>query len=358
MTDPDPAPIHRGHDLETGILARARQWTDVFGWIRMARVLRVAGSPPLLFLTGVAMTLDRIGEAIFGSRGFPLETAWAPALIGRVLEGVIEDLVRLSPATLFVSSSDQGILATIAMAFWSSVVWAPVALVLLRQGALLTAGRSMLGFAYCLTWSLRRTPAALLAAWMPVICAALMAAPLLLAGWLSGLTEGSPVLSWLLGSLSLLIAIPAGLLAAGATVAVPLAWAAIANESEPDALDSLSRGYEYLFRRPLQLSGYVAASLIMIIVVTLLGSAASNMSLAITEDVFTMLQVSDGRLADILPAANEMAVALPQLMAFALTWSLIAACYLLLRRDAGGQEVEDLWQTPIDTPARLPKLDP
>ena len=30
---------------EDGVLARVREWTDVFGWLRLVTVLRLAGSP-------------------------------------------------------------------------------------------------------------------------------------------------------------------------------------------------------------------------------------------------------------------------------------------------------------------------
>ena len=64
---------------------------------------------------------------------------------------------------------------------------------------------------------------------------------------------GSSGLEFVLALVAAAIALPCGILAFGANVAVPLSWAALTNERDPDPLDSLSRGYEYLFRRPLRL---------------------------------------------------------------------------------------------------------
>ena len=58
-------------------------------------------------------------------------------------------------------------------------------------------------------------------------------------------------------AIAALLAIPCGVLVFGANFAVPLGWAAMAVEREPDPLDALSRGYEYLYRRPLQLVMYL-----------------------------------------------------------------------------------------------------
>ena len=54
--------VHRGHDLEAGLLARVREWTDVFPWLRLGRTLRVAGSPPLVFLMATTFAVWCLGQ--------------------------------------------------------------------------------------------------------------------------------------------------------------------------------------------------------------------------------------------------------------------------------------------------------
>ena len=59
--------VHRGHNLETGLLGRVREWTDIVPWLRLGRTLRVAGSPPLVLLTAVTFAFWWLGQRlIFG----------------------------------------------------------------------------------------------------------------------------------------------------------------------------------------------------------------------------------------------------------------------------------------------------
>jgi hypothetical protein len=46
----------------------------------------------------------------------------------------------------------------------------------------------------------------------------------------------------------------------------------------------------------------------------------------------------------------------PAVVTYTLSWSLIGGIYLLLRQDAGGQEVEDLWIESAQPAVTLPEL--
>ena len=76
------------------------------------------------------------------------------------------------------------------------------------------------------------------------------------------------LVSTLTGWLTGVLAVPAGLLAFGALFAIPLALVAMVNESDPDLFDSLSRGYEYLMRRPLSIVWYSLVCILLIYVIS------------------------------------------------------------------------------------------
>jgi hypothetical protein len=235
---------------------------------------------------------------------------------------------------------------------WTLLVWTPAAMLLARQGALLTAGRSMVGLKPGISHVIGRTPAAWLAAIVPLACVFAIGMLIIILGWVSRVVDGIQVFEFMLALVVALIAIPCGVLAFGANVAVPLSWAALVNESDPDTLDSLSRGYEYLFRRPLRLVTYVAVSLAILFVV---GFLASAVAWAASSVAASMLNLA-GSSINVTRMVIGILRHLPAVIVLTVMWSLVGGVYLLLRYDAGGQEVEDLWQPTPPAKPSFPKL--
>lgn len=350
---------HHGHDPETGILSRMREWTDVFPWLRLARTLRVAGSPPLVLLTAIVFSIWRFGETlILGSDpGRDAMRLDATSLLDFVLQSgaMIASHIRGSiPTSIYDPASSQLWWQDLLGILWSLLIWAPIAMLLARQGALLTAGRTMVGLKPGFSHVIRRSPAAWLAALVPLACVFAMGLLIAAVGWSARLPDGVLGLEALLAIIASLIAIPCGILAFGAGVAVPLGWAALVNERDPDSLDSLSRGYEYLFRRPLQLVLYVALSLGIL---SFIGALATGIAWAASSVAIAMLNLSG--CSPTVPQLTQQVLQLfPTVVVLTLLWSLIGGVYLLLRYDAGGQDVEDLWQpSPRATPS-LPSIPP
>ena len=365
-------------------MSRVREWTDIFPWLRLGRVLRLAGSPPTLVVVAIALLLwslilgwlgvrllDRPAQSLLGlhasdsgiNQGSSFAESFQLGLLpmkGGLPSQLIDSVFpRQAESWHWVA----GLLACVV----SLLIWTPVLLLLLRQGALLTAGRDMAGLSESLKFVLRRTPPAWLAALIPLICVALLAVPILLAGWLDYVLGGLGFFSWPLSIVVALLAIPCGLLAFGANFAVPLSWAAIVNEAVPDPLDALSRGYEYLYRRPLQLVLYAFLSAVTLWVVTLLAVGISGSALAIAERCLgNGPSVASGSAAELADGKNISSrltghtamflVSVPIVVAITLFWGLLGGVYLLLRRDAGGQEVEDLWLAPPAPAEPLPSL--
>jgi len=360
--DPDAGreEVHRGHDLESGLFARVREWTDLFPWLRLGRTLRVAGSPPHVFLVAVIFSVWWLGQSLLVGD----DPAGNRILLSRLDLRSVSDLPERSAAIVarhVHGSSPTSLLdvaahlpwwRSLAGIAWSLLVWAPTAMLLARQGALLTAGRTMVGLKPGMNHVIRRAPAAWLAAAVPLACAIAIGLLIVIVGWLARFAEGIIVLEVLLAIVAAVIAIACGVLVFGANAAVPLSWAALANERDPDALDSLSRGYEYLFRRPLQLLWYVAVSLGIVMAVGVLAAGVGSAAVSVAT---AMLAFSGGS-PSVLLRTQQVLQYFPTVVVLTLAWSLLGSLYLLLRYDAGGQEVEDLWQpSPPDLPP-LPDL--
>ncbi len=359
-SDADREQVHRGHDLEAGLLARVREWTDVFPWLRLGRTLRVAGSPPLVLLMAFTFAVWWLGHrlilgdasniAVFSPTDHDLNRL---SDVPRRGIGFLASYIHgLNPISIFDLGTGSLRWYGLLGMFWTLLVWTPAAMLLARQGALLTAGRSMVGLKPGISHVISRTPAAWLAAIVPLACVFAIGLLIIVLGWVSRMIDGIQVFEFMLAVIVALIAIPCGVLAFGANVAVPLSWAALINEGEPDTLDSLSRGYEYLFRRPLRLVTYVAVSLAILIVV---GFLASAVAWAASSVAASMLNLA-GSPINVPRMVIGILRHLPAVVVMTVMWSLVGGVYLLLRYDAGGQEVEDLWQPTRPAKPSFPKL--
>jgi hypothetical protein len=268
----------------------------------------------------------------------------AAAIAGHLSSATPTSVLRLEPGAQWARHL-VGIV-------WSMFLWAPTAMLLARQGALLTAGRAMVGFQPAFRHAIGRTPAAWLAALVPLACTMAVGLLILLIGWIARMFAGVAAIEAVAAVAAAGVAIPCGILVFGANAAVPLSWAALANEADPDALDSLSRGYEYLLRRPLKVVLYAALSLGILWTITLLAWGISTAA----DSVATQLLASTGCSPAVLVRMQQILHCFPTVVALTMMWSLLGGVYLLLRYDAGGQEVEDLWQPPPPPRPSLPEL--
>lgn len=321
IQDASADPTFFGHDLETGILHRVRRWRDAIPALVLIDALRVAGSPLYVGVFWIA-----ISTASF------LPVTWSIELPS----GAVPRL-RIDGPNGF--------------RWWSLVVAAgliaigilPAALAA-RAGACYAAGRTQ-SFTengrVTLTRGLRLfaillTPLAITAGLSVVM----------LAGGAFGRIGG--IGSWLIEATAIAalpIAILIGLIAGGAVVAVPLAIAAAVLEKQPDVLDSLSRGYEYLYRRPVYLLFYAICAVVLVAIVWLLATLVATAAISIGG---WGLRIGSGR-ANAPQGYQWLLVRLPIAVAFTAAWGQIGAIYLLLRQAANDQEVEDIATSPIDT---------
>ena len=357
--EPTGQSFDRVQDPETGMFERLREWNDLFPWFRLTRTLRMAASPPLVLLTIAAVGIWLAGQwMILGDR-IPLagvdhggQGAWGAAYRpARWFTGLA---YLTSPSTLHQLPARSVGWRWLLGSFWSLLIWTPLGLLLARQGALLTAGRPMVGLKSGLQLAVQRMMRAWVVALVPLLCVAAISLLLFLAGKLALLLEGVPGLEMLAAVIVAILAIPCGLLAFGSHFAIPLGWAALVNEQHPDPLDSLSRGYEYFLRRPLQLVGYCLLALLLLSIIGLLAAGVSASAISVTTAVLGM--GSDGNAPMLVRRVAALLSWFPVAVMVTLAWGLSGGIYLLLRRDAGGQEVEDVWLPPSDPQPPLPSL--
>ncbi|MEC8475220.1 MAG: hypothetical protein VXZ38_11245, partial [Planctomycetota bacterium] len=138
-------------DPEVGIFTRCREWTDLFPWLRYGRLMRLVAAPSLIVMTaltlliwqqGAVWLLD--GEDIFN---WPQKAGVDTFSNFKVLSVISEAAFKLHPASLFIVNEDHTFsIRFIAASLWTLLIWLMPALVLIRQGVVLTAGRSLESF--------------------------------------------------------------------------------------------------------------------------------------------------------------------------------------------------------------------
>lgn len=336
---------------ESRLLDRVRNWVDVFPWLRLVRVCRVAGGPVWLAHTLLIALIWTLGLNVLTGQGWtplparpvgvinglPIATSTAPSDFLVALPGLP---YADRPAAASPSAATHGTLIV-----WTILLWLPTTMALLRVGALLSAGRDMPSYLGTFRAVGRRLPGALLIVVLPSLMASLFW--LISAGltgsvqWVSGSQDGTGWLAWAVLPIALPSTLLAAILVLGGRAAVPLALTALVVEPDPDPIDSLSRGYEYTLRRLPQLA-------LLVIVAALIASVilAGFMALAHVGE-----QLSGTYGAANMPLVNCLRL-LPSTVAVMLLWSMLGGVYLLLRQSSGGQEVEDLtiehehWKSP------------
>ena len=359
-TQPDPTEIHTGYTPEDGVLSRFREWTDVFGWLRLGRVMRMAGSPTMLGIVALALAIWLPGTMLVAElppcMPIPIPEdshAIEHAADSRIVRHLAGSAIQVLPTSLLgTDNSLNGFWANTAFVLWSVVVWTTPLLVLMRQGALLTAGRTMSGTVSVTRLALKRTVPAWLITLIPFACALAIGILVAVIGFASRVAMGAAWIEVLFGCVAAIVGLIGGILIFGSYAAIPIGFAALINEKEPDLLDALSRGYEYLYRRPISLAKYIAFSLIASGVVVLLAYGIAESAKVFCQKMLGFTGASDSMIA----TTKEFLSCVPTIVAVTVAAGLIGGIYLLLRCDAGGQEPEDIWEPPPIKKRLLPSL--
>ncbi len=352
--------------LEQGFLLRWRSWRDALPWLAMGDCLRPATSVIHWFLVGLALTAagwlttDSLFDPQQDARsGEPLVLAFAWAdnwLLGGVTAVAGPWIALLGNGT---STTDIGWLLLRQLGLIA--IWVFPAAMLMRQSGLAMAGRLPMG-----SWELMR----LVAARLPAFLGAFLIPLIVLAGvwfyfWLTAMAVKIPAVGFYLsGALQVLgipFALAASLIGFGSLAAIPLAWAAISLERDGNAFDGISRGYEYVLRRPLQLVGYGLLGLVAVLILSRLAAGVGQVGWMLVESATTSgLGASDADPAtgNSIPRWTQaVLLLLPKIAVVTVGWSLVSWLYLLLRRSANSQEIEDLWEAPRPAAEPLPEFN-
>jgi hypothetical protein len=280
------------HDSNT---IRAIAWSEVFPWLNIVRVFRVAIAPRVLVLAAVAILITAVGWAavgtIFGTdspatswlepftacpwRAVTIPVPDRPAVLNSGAEmglgnreGVCvlreastagpHDPVSHSwgllvlPATEGLQNTNQPIRAVVCLflcGLVSVAVWAFFGAAICRIAAVQLAADEQVGVGAAVRFACKKWPAYFAAPLFPVGGALLAAIPVLVLGLIMKLSVGM-LLGGLLWPLALVAGLLMTLLLAGVLFGWPLMWATISAEGT-DSFDALSRSYAYLFQRPL-----------------------------------------------------------------------------------------------------------
>lgn len=327
--------IHAGYEFEEGMFSRMRSWVDVAPWVRLIRVLRLLASPTYVGLVAIAAGVTQ-AVMTFG--------------LGVPLPASSSDLELIGDTLLELASRD-GSAWTAFYLVAAFLLWTPILQIVARAGAALTVGKNLPAQAVGrkIMWS--RLWQSYLIPVVPIGCMLMFAVVVWLAR-VPGLIVDNEALQKLIGWIIGIGAIPIGVLGFGALFAIPVGLIAMVVEPDPDPIDSLSRGYEYLYRRPLSMMWYLAvAGLLIYLAGLLLGGVAWASCLAVTA-IASVLSPDAIELQSAFDAIETILIA----WKIAFSFGLLGGVYLLLRHDAGGQEVEDFWTPNQPAGESLPEL--
>lgn len=406
--------VFEGNRLESGMLQRVRRWRDAIPALVLVESLRVAGSPIHVGLAWLTLAVQELvffvfnwasrgGDAGAGHESHAAGVFDGRTIDGRAIEGKVVDIatmdlpVREAPVDVATHDDPPHDVAVpdvpvveLPMTGWYGRIeglgdwpfgdlveriaglgpwWGTLAVVVLamvwvvpvslaaRAGACYAAGRPQ-AFSNHLGVVRGRVMTLLGVILLPLLMVGAIGVVLGLigkvAGWIADLPIGLiPV--WMLVVLALPFAIVAGVILAGAWVAVPLGLAGAAIEKQEDAFDALSRGYEYLLRRPVHLVVYGGVCWLLVKLMLFAGGmVVASASLVVDASIGW-----GGRFPEFASLVAGVLSRLPLGFGIAAAWGLIGGLYLLMRQAANDQEIEDIPVSPIDMrPTELPTLRP
>lgn len=375
-------------NTESGLLMRIRSWRDAFPWLAIVDSLRPATSVVVLLMIALATTVALALEQFFvppqpdPSRSTPTAEISNSAFLGPTqltiepatktltfsatsigaLRLVVGPTFRMLNNTTTASSKTDStttssklgpILHALLHQFLLVGVWIIPAGFVIRQSGLAMAGRLLLGTGETLRLIASRALGYLGVVLIPaIIMFATYAYFLLVAAAYRSPLVG-PILGGILDVLGIPVAIIGGLIGFGSFIAVPLGWAAVSLERDGSSFDGISRGYEYTLRRPIQWLLYGFIGLIVLCALVLLSAGVATVAETIISSTANLMapKTIPGRISIIVVSY------IPTVVQLTVFWCLLAWFYLLLRRSANNQEIEDVWEQPRPPATPLPELD-
>ncbi len=332
----------------------------LLGWWGAAQLFSSADDPPLRRLIEGYVSCPWTAA----SRGAAAEPAsWTGSLVrtpppgAPPVDAFIDPWRRLTaPAVqLFdVSRSPTGTLFLSLCLVWSAAVWALFGGAITRGAVLQLTRDAPASTAVCLRHAARRFASYFAAPLLPLCVVAGV-------GLATALIVGLPMrLSPLIGGLLWPLVVLAGLIMAVFVAALPVGWPlmhATLSAEGSDGFDAVSRSYAYVYQRPLHYLAYAASAVVLgalgLIVVSLFARAAGNLAAwgvswgagaELVREALAAEHAANARFAFRLIRFWHGTIDVVVLgFAFGYFWTAAAAIYLLLRHDADGVPVDEVF---------------
>lgn len=373
---------------------RAIAWSQVFPWLSLVRVFRIAISARVLALAAAGVLITATGWAIIGSI-FVDDTTSTPRcglLAGCPWKAVIETvpdhpslpavdprdsiqpLARdwrihnpiIAPWQMLTTPPLAGLVETgqpiksvaslLLCGLLSVATWAFFGAAICRIAAVQLAAEEQVGLAAALRYACRKWPAYCAAPLFPVAAVLLAALPVLVLGWFMNANAGL-LLGGLLWPLVLVAGLLMTILLLGVLFGWPLMWATISTEGT-DSFDALSRSYAYTFQRPLNYLFYAfVAGLIgwlgwifvqnFAAAVIWMGYWAAGWGCGNDQITAVMNHAEIEGIGSFGAMLIRFWTGCVKLLAvgflFSYFWSASAGIYLLLRRDVDATEMDEVY---------------
>ncbi|MCE9608403.1 MAG: hypothetical protein K8U03_26265 [Planctomycetia bacterium] len=354
-------------------LASAGVLLTIFGWWLIAQVFSHTSDAELQrrlpHYTSCPWTADGFRSS-FGL--FQFGDIDSPDMGAKPRDATTDPWERLSAPVfqLFaLSQSFVGALFLTSCVVWSAAVWGLFGGAITRSALLQLTREEPASLGSVLRHAGKRWPSYFAAPLLPLGGVCLVTLVLLLLGLLMRASLLFAGLAW---PLALIGGIVMAVLMTGLSVGWPLMHATISAEGS-DSFDALSRSYSYVYQRPLHYLFYVVAATIL----GSLGLILVNFFAAAVETL-TAWSVSWGSGNALMHDALAKTPGYSQVdrwgmsllgfwqggvrlivigYAFGFFWTAISAIYLLLRHDADGAELSELYQDESPEAFGLPPLE-
>lgn len=351
----------------------------IFGWWCIAKVFEKFDSPDVAALVKSYETCPwSTADGGHAPIHNPLQPRRSPQSSGPELgappnDAVYDPWARLTaPAMqLFdLARTFSGAVFLLLCIVWSAAVWALFGGALTRSAVVQLTREEPATLGAALGHAAKRWISYFSAPLLPLAAMSLVCCGLFLLGLLMRMSVLLAAVGW---PLALLGGVVMALAAAGVVVGWPLMHSTISAEGS-DGFDAVSRSYSYVFQRPLHYLFYGILALILgslgLFVVELFadavwqlsawgvswGSGQSLMEKALGGGLgFSRVDVWGVKLISFWLGSVKLVVLG---FAFAYFWSAASAVYLLLRYDADGVELDEVYRDVAEVAYGLPPLAP
>lgn len=331
----------------------AVRWKRLLPWLRFGEVIRLSLDPrkAILGLAGIAAYLGLLTLAAYlpfvsandthFSLAPPPETPAFSAPLGSSTANATSTTIKTifgnvaAPIIDFVeSTSTAGVADAVTRLLIALIVWALFGGAIARIAALQFAGDHSTSIASALRFAARHILAGVGGTALPVIGIFVIWGLLTLGGLIASIPVVGPPVGGVFWGLALLFGFVAVVFAVGAAFGWPIMIAGTAVEGT-DSFDALSRGFSYLFSRPVYLAFLCSAAVLFGAALCWFVAAGAGLTVQATDRLFTTPGEPFWNTPGFAANARSFWIGLVgagvQGFAIAYFWTAVTVIYFLLR---------------------------